>query len=89
MLRSAVALLLLTSLCGCSLLGGLPSPTVIDAGVLNQLPRIEPSKRDTCETRKMIARQESYIQTVQKQREVLVTANCSDQGAPSEKVASR
>lgn len=87
MRRFLVALLLLTSLGGCSLFkADSPLPTAIDPSVLNQLPRIEPSRRDTCETQKQVARQESYIKTVQQKREVVVVAAC--QGAPSQKVAA-
>lgn len=92
MRQTTVALLLLTSLCGCSLPEGSLSPTAIDPSILNHVPRIAPSRQDTCGTKRQIAKQESYIQTVQKGKEVVVVADCKDtapgQGAPSQKVAA-
>jgi hypothetical protein len=41
----------------------------------------------------MVAKQESYIQTIKQQKDVVIVANCKEdqpgQGAPSQKVASR
>jgi len=88
MRQSIVALLLLTSLSACRPSGEAPRLHIeTDTGILNHLPRVQPSRKDTCETLKQVARQESYIQTVQQKREVVVVARCGE--APSQKVAAR
>lgn len=87
MRRFLVALLLLTSLSGCRLFGGdSPLPIAIDSSIIDRMPRVSPSRRDTCETQKQIARQESYIQTIQAQKDVVVVARCGE--APKQ-VAAR